>query len=123
MGDINLDYQKWQSPERSLSCLVEQVKQFQADSAMLQTVEEPTQFATNGQTLLWSLTDHCYESNLHAFCKPQVQAVGSSDHLGVSVSKVTRVPLVKPITIKKRVYKHFNDDRFCLDMMLNYTNG
>ena len=38
LGDINLDWLKWSSPSYQLSTLVEVVKTFQAETAMLQTV-------------------------------------------------------------------------------------
>ena len=58
MGDINLDWQKWSSPEYSLSNLVFMVKETQTDCGLQQLVEEPTRFTRLENVVTHSTIDH-----------------------------------------------------------------
>ena len=106
MGDINPDWLKWSFIDYLVN-LVELVKLFLADSAMHQTVKEPTRFASVGEGLTGSLIDHCYVTNCDKFTCPATVSVGDSDHLGLYTRKITRTPVTKPRTIRKRGYRNF----------------
>ena len=58
MGVLNLDWRRWQASDYTLSCLVDIVKHFQADTGMCQTVKDPTHFTKNGSFVLWTIIDH-----------------------------------------------------------------
>ena len=45
---------------------------------------------------------HCYTNTCGKISTPEVVAVGTSDHLGVAVTKYTKAPVRKPCVIKKR---------------------
>ena len=90
LGDISLDYQKWHSLEYNLASLVNMEKDFQADCGMLQTVSDPTRYATVEGQVKWSTIDHCYVSSMDSFKQPIFKDVGDSDHLAVFVEKVIR---------------------------------
>ena len=59
-----------------------------------------------------SCLDHV-TTNIPTKCNvPEVFPLGSSDHLPVMVTKLSREPRSQPKTIKKRNYKHFNAPDF-----------
>ena len=59
-----------------------------------------------------SCIDHCYCNATGKVSTPEVIAVGTSDHLGVAVTKYTRAPVMKPKVTIKRSYKHFRIEDF-----------
>ena len=76
MGDINLDWAKWNSHDYPLKSLVDQVKLFMADTATCQTLKSLTRFGLVGALLTWSSIDHCYTTNSDIFTTPVTHSAG-----------------------------------------------
>ena len=69
-----------------------------------------------------SCIDHCYTNVPEKMSKPEVIAVGESDHLGIAVTKYTRAPAIKLKTVTKRSYKYFNIEHFLVDILNSNLN-
>ena len=119
MGDLNLDWFKWSVPQYHLVSLVDQIKDFLAEAAMVQTVEGPTRFGTGVQGFSPSLIDHCYSNNSESFSSPIITHVGDSDHLGVYLHKWARKQVVRPRTVRKLLYKNFCPEPLLLSLQDN----
>ena len=96
MGDFNLDFHHWANTGYHLKNLVEMVKHLRTGVSLAQVVDKPTRFATMGSTVVRSLVDHCYVSDLQTYSTPQVATVGDSDYLGQIVSKLTQSAPTRP---------------------------
>ena len=70
-----------------------------------------------------SCLDHV-TTNIPEKCNiPEVFNEGSSDHLPVMVTKLSREPRTQPKTIKKRNYKNFSIKDFLTDVQKHLENG
>ena len=70
-----------------------------------------------------SCIDHIYTNAPRKISKPEVVAVGTSDHLGVIATKYTRAPILKPKVVLKRSYKAFNVENFLRDINCSDINN
>ena len=69
-----------------------------------------------------SLIDHCYSNASGKVSTPEVTAVGTSDHLGIFITKYTRAPILKPKVTLKRSYKDFNAEDFWKEVVDSDVN-
>ena len=60
MGDINLDFQKWNAEDYSLKKLVEMTKELQADHALQQLIKGYTRMVNISGVFKGSSIDHIY---------------------------------------------------------------
>ena len=117
LGDANLCAQKWQDESYPHKALAEILQNFLLDCTCSQLVKEFTRSEiVQGNNLSRSCIDHCYSNTPERLSKPDVIAVGSSDHLGVVFTKFTRSALPKPRNIMKRSYKDFDLESFLNDI-------
>ena len=94
------------------------------DSASTQIVQEYTRSEIiQGGEISRSAIDHCYTNTPEKLSKPEVMAVGDSDHLGVVVTKYAKVIVMKPRTVTKRSYKQFNVEQFLTEVSNSKING
>ena len=69
-----------------------------------------------------SCIDHI-ATNVPAKCSEAIivkEHLGSSDHMGITITKYTKELKIKPSTIKKRSYKLFDKERFVQE--IKYTD-
>ena len=117
LGDANLCASKWNDDNYYLKDLAELVQTFLLETGSCQLVKGFTrsEIAAGGDVSR-SLIDHCYSNAPGKVSTPEVIAVGTSDHLGVSVTKYTRAPIKKPKVILKRSYRNFEVEDFLRDV-------
>ena len=60
MGDINLDFNKWNADDYSLKTIVDMAKELQADQALQQLVKEYTRMVNVSGVFRGSTIDHMY---------------------------------------------------------------
>ena len=123
LGDANLCAVKWHEekfPDRELA---DMTQNFLLETASTQLVKEFTRSeVVKGGEISRSCIDHCYTNVPEKVSKPELIAVGSSDHLGVVVTKFTRAPMIKPKIVEKRSYKFFNVENFLIDILNSNLN-
>ena len=124
MGDANLCANKWYDDKYYLKEHAEMLQSFLLESGSSQLVKEFTRSEiVQGGELSRSCIDHCYSNVPEKVSKPEVIAVGDSDHLGVAITKYTRAEALKPRTVTKRSYKNFNIENFLTDVLNSNLNS
>ena len=123
MGDTNLCALKWLDEDYKYKELSEMVQTFMLESSCCQLVKENTRSeVVQGGSVSASCIDHCYTNSPEKVSKPEVVAVGNSDHLGVVITKYSRATKTKPNTVKKRSYKNFLVEDFLTEVMESDIN-
>ena len=123
LGDANLCAMQWHMEDFNHKEQAEMVHSFLLDTASTQLVREYTRSEIiQGGELSRSCIDHCYSNVPEKLSKPEVVAVGDSDHLGVVVTKFTRAPKLQPRSITKRSYKYFNVEHFLTEVLNSSIN-
>ena len=118
LGDANLCAQRWNDEDYNRSEHAEMIQSFLLDTSSTQLVRDFTrsEFVQGGE-ISRSCIDHCYTSSPEKLSKPDVVAVGESDHLGVVVTKYVKIPKIKPRTVTKRSYKDFSVETFLTEVL------
>ena len=55
--------------------------------------------------------------------RPEILGIGKSDHLGVIITKFSKEVRSGPRTIKKRIYKNFDKEKFREDILKAIDDG
>ena len=123
LGDANLCAMKWNDSNYQLKEHAEMVQTFLLETESSQLVKQYTRSEfVRGGAVSRSCIDHCC-TNVHGkISPPEVIAVGSSDHLGIVVTKYTRAPKNKPKVVMKRSYKNFKVEDFLKDITSSNIN-
>ena len=117
LGDANLCAMKWNDTNYQFKEHAEMVQTFLLETETSQLVKQFTRSElARGGVVSRSIIDHCYTNAPGKVSHPEVVAVGSSDHLGLVVTKYTRAPKIKPKVIMKRSYKNFRVEEFLKDI-------
>ena len=117
LGDCNLDYNRWYDEDYHLHDQVAMVQSFLLDTTSSQIVKTFTRSEiVQGGALSRSCIDHCYSNTPEKLLRPEVLAVGESDHIGTTVTKYSRAEPIKPKTVQKRSYKKFDIEQFLTDV-------
>ena len=116
--DMNLDYSKWLQPSYRLSSLTNLVQDTCNTNNFSQLVSEPTRIMYNSvnATTEISCIDHVYCNSKYKCSTPAVISSGASDHDMVSYIRYSKPPPSPARTIRRRSYKHFNEEDFITDM-------
>jgi hypothetical protein len=123
LGDANLCAIKWYDDNYNEKTLAELVQSSLLETSSSQIIKEYTRSEIGqGGVLTRSCIDHCYTNVPEKVSKPEVIAVGESDHLGIAITKYTRAPALKPKTVTKRSYKYFNIEHFLTDIVNSNLN-
>ena len=102
LGDANLCAMKWNDTNYQFKEHAEMVQTFLLETETSQLVKQFTRSElARGGVVSRSIIDHCYTNAPGKVSHPEVVAVGSSDHLGLVVTKFTRAPKIKPKVIIK----------------------
>ena len=69
------------------------------------------------------MIDHCYTNVPGKITKPEVLAIGNSDHLAVFITKYSKEVVLQPKMIRKQSYKYFNIENFLSDIYHSEINA
>jgi hypothetical protein len=116
LGDMNLCSMKWDDPGYSHKALAELVKDCMMEENCYQLVNKHTRVQQVNGEIQRSCIDHVTVNCVEKVCKVEIHGVGSSDHMGVFVTKKSREIRSHPKTTKKRVYKEFDKEAFKHDV-------
>ena len=123
MGDANICAVEWSEKDYKNKELSSLIQEFMADTASSQLVKEFTRSEViRGGAVSRSCIDHCYSNSPDKISKPEVVAVGNSDHLGVVITKYTKVLKSKPNTVMKRSYTNFDVEKFLTEIVNSDIN-
>ena len=123
VGEANICAIKWSEEDYYLTDLAEMVKTFLLETGSSQLVENYTRSEIGrGGVVSRSCIDHVYSNSSGKISKPEVVAVGASDHLGVVVTKYTKTLSFKPKVVKKRSYKNFKVENFLKEINSSNIN-
>ena len=117
MGDMKLCSHKWIAPIDTQKLLIDKVKAVQMTVVLEQLINTTTSTQEVFNVINNSIIDHSYTNCSTRFTTPKVTPVGESNHLGLVVTKITKVSATCTSTIRLRNYK--NIDTVAL---LNYIN-
>ena len=119
MGDANLCAKTWNDPDYNPSkkLLADRLQEHLLEMSSTQLVQEFTRSETTASGISRSCIDHIYSDAPLKCSTPAVVSGGDSDHLAVVFTKFTRELRLKPQTILKRNYKHFDEEMFLNDIL------
>ena len=122
LGDANYCALSCTDPEypadmRNISNLA---TDFFLQESLSQLIDRPTRTELRGNNIEKSCLDHV-TTNVPGKCiNTRVLAAGSSDHLAVTTTKLSKEIRTRPQTIRKRSYKQFSKENFLREM--KYTD-
>ena len=97
VGDTNVCYRKWTTTSNNDQKLIDKIKDTQTTTGLEQIVDEDTRIQKVQDKVEHSIIDHVY-TNCSQQIKPiEVQSVGSSDHLGLVIKKMSNIATDSPI--------------------------
>ena len=119
MGDANLCARTWnnQDYDASKKVLADHLQEHLLEVSSSQLIQEFTRSENTASGLSRSCIDHVYSDSPLKCSTPAVVSAGDSDHLAIIFTKFTRELRLKPQTILKRNYKHFNEASFLEDII------
>ena len=109
VGDTNLDFLKWQNPDRKHEKMVQRTKDVIEEAGHTQIIK--------GKTRSWqgqndSLIDHCWLDKPQRVISHQNDERGSSDHNHISIILRTKDRCFTAPEMKKRSWNFFSPDVF-----------
>ena len=123
LGDANLCALHWNDQNFKHKALANEVQSFLLRESCFQLMTQYTRVQGVAGELQRGCLDHV-TTNIPEKCKiPEVFHTGSSDHLPVMVTKLSREPRTQPRTIKKRNYKGFKAPEFLKEVDEHNRNG
>ena len=123
LGDVNLCGIKWSDHNYCYRELSDMVQTYLLETDSCQLVQDYTRSEiVRGNQLSQSMIDHCYTNVPTKITKPEVLAIGNSDHLGVFITKYSKDIVSRPKMIKKRSYKKFMIEDFLTDIHRSEIN-
>ena len=123
LGDINLCAKKWNDPGFPYPAMGNAVKDFLIAEDCSTLVEDYTRIRQVNGSMQRSSLDQIITNCSSKVTQPEILAVGKSDHLGIILTKFSKEVRTGPRTIKKRIYKNFNRERFREDVLKAINNG
>lgn len=106
LGDINLDYLKWEDNENKHSKLIDCVKSEIIPLGFKQYIKGATRFWPGTAD---SLLDHCWANCPKRVIEASNIPGGASDHNLIVVKMRLKDKITREITIKKRLMKNFDE--------------
>ena len=117
LGDLNLCSKRWDESNYQHSGLATLVKDFLISESCCHLVDEFTRIRQVNGSVQRSALDQIITNCPQKMSKPEILAIGKSDHLGLFVTKFSREVRTSPRTTKKRIYKEFNPNQFKEDII------
>ena len=125
LGDANLDAKRWNDLDynANLKVLSNLLQDHLLEESSHQIVQDFTRSEMRNNSVHRSLIDHMY-TNVPMKCEAvKVEAIGDSDHLGVTVSKYSKEIRNKTHAVLKRNYKNFVLENFLSDIHRSNINA
>ena len=107
LGDINIDDRRIHDTTYKRS-LVEILEDFKNTTGMRQIIEKETRIQVVNNELRSSLIDHVYTRQPELFLYKKVEQICTSDHLGIWLKKVSKLPKYFPKCNIRRSLKNLN---------------
>ena len=117
LGDINLDFLKWNKgnlPANDSSIRLKQLNELVFNRifphGVKQLVTTPTRLSAVGSP---SGLDHIYTNRSDKCSEVQAEIQGGSDHKLIKITRFSKVSIRKARYVKKRSFKNFCPNQFC----------
>lgn len=108
MGDMNLCFRKWTAPTDTQKQLIDKVKAAQMTLALEQMICNTTRTQKVLDVIKNSIIVHLYTNCSSRLTTSEVTPVGESDHLGLVVTKLTKVSTTRTSSLRLTEYKNMN---------------
>ena len=123
MGDMNVCAKKINDPAYEHAALANKIKDFLLEEDCSQIVDEYTRIRKVGSEIQRSCLDHITINCPGKVSTPKIVGVGSSDHMGTILTKSSREIRSNPRSVKKRIYKNFDKQKFRQDIIKAKEDG
>ena len=123
MGDMNICAKQMEEPGYQHHKLASKLKDFLLEENCSQIIDEYTRIRNVNGVIQRSCLDHVTINCVNKISSPRIIGMGKSDHLGVMVTKSSREIRSNPRTVKKRVYKSFDNAAFRTDFLKAKSDG
>ena len=117
MGDMNVCALKMNDPSYEHAALASKIKDFLLEEDCSQIIQDYTRIRKVGDQVQRSSLDHVTVNCPGKIIEKKIVAVGSSDHMGIILKKLSREIRSNPRSIKKRIYKNFDKKKFREDIL------
>ena len=118
VGDANFCSMACLNPDypNHLKAISNLANDFYLEECLSQLIVQPTRTESQGDSILKGYIDHITTNCPQKCIDSEVVAGGSSDHLAVITTKLSREVHSKPPMVKKRSYKYFSKNDFLLEI-------
>ena len=123
MGDMNICAKQMEEPGYQHYKLANKLKDFHLEENCSQIIDEYTRIRNVNGVIQRSCLDHVTINCVSKISSPKIIGIGKSDHLGVMITKSSREIRSNPRSIKKRVYKSFDNAAFRNDILKAKADG
>ena len=123
LGDMNLCALNWNENGYNHATLASIVQDFMLSENCYQLINSFTRVRQVAGSVQRSCLDHITTNCISKMSSPEVIGISRSDHLGISIVKLTKEIRHSPLTTKKRIYKNFCRENFLNDIREAKENG
>ena len=123
LGDVNLCALSWENENYEKKNMANIIQDFLLEESFFQLVKQFTRSENVRGGISRSCLDHIYTNTPGKCDTPKVESAGNSDHLAVLITKYSKELKIKPQTIRKRSYKHFDIKNFLKDVNESRINA
>ena len=123
MGDMNLCAKQMEEPGYQHHRLASKLKDFLLEESCSQIIDDYTRIRNVNGVIQRSCLDHITINCVNKISTPRIIGMGRSDHLGIMVTKSSREIRSNPRSIKKRIYKHFDEEAFRSEILQAKADG
>ena len=123
MGDMNLCAKLMEEPGYQHQRLASKVKDFLLEENCSQIIDDYTRIRNVNGAIQRSCLDHVTINCVNKISTPKIIGMGRSDHLGIVVTKSSKEIRSNPRSIKKRIYKNFDEEAFRNDILKAKNDG
>ena len=100
LGDANLCAKIWEEDSYRHKVLAQQVQDFLMESSCYQIINKDTRIGSGvDREVCSAIPYHCYTYVPEKIAETKVVCVGSSDHMGFIVKKLSKIPASRPQTL------------------------
>ena len=123
MGDMNVCALRMNDPTYEHKALASKIKDFFLEEDCSQIIQDYTRIRKVGDQVQRSSLDHATVNCPGKIVEQKVVGLGCSDHMGIILKKLSREIRPNPRSIKKRIYKNFDQQKFREDIIKAKMDG
>ena len=123
MGDMNVCAKRMNDSSYEHASLAGQIIDFLLEEDCSQLVNEFTRIRKVGDVVLRSSLDHVTINCPGKVSQPKIVGIGSSGHMGIILTKSSKEIRSNPRSVKKRIYKNFDNKKFREDILKAKEDG